>query len=89
MRRLFDVSVSILMAVVLLVSQTWVVTAAYADNLINGSVDSTNFYSDDSTAIEDRSVSEGQELDASPVVNVAADSFSVDLVCRTLLCIFK
>lgn len=38
-RRLFDVSVSILMAVVLLVSQTWVVTAAYADNLINGSVD--------------------------------------------------
>ena len=74
MRRLFDVSVSILMAVVLLVSQTWVVTAAYADNLINGSVDSTNFYSDDSTAIEDRSVSEGQELDASPVVSKPQDA---------------
>ena len=73
-RRLFDVSVSILMAVVLLVSQTWVVTAAYADNLINGSVDSTNFYSDDSTAIEDRSVSEGQELDASPVVSKPQDA---------------
>lgn len=37
-RRLFDVSVSILMGVVLLVSQTWVVTAAYADYSISGSL---------------------------------------------------
>ncbi len=30
-RRLFDMSVSILMAAVLLMSQSWAVTAAYAD----------------------------------------------------------
>lgn len=51
-RRLFDVSVSILMATVLLMGQSWAVTAAYADYLINGSADSTNFYFDDSAAIE-------------------------------------
>lgn len=41
-RRLFDVSVSILMAAVLLMSQSWAVTAAYADYSVNGSTDSTN-----------------------------------------------
>lgn len=74
MRRLFDVSVSILMATVLLMGQSWAVTAAYADYLINGSADSTNFYFDDSAAIEDRSVSEGQESDASPVVSEPQDA---------------
>lgn len=65
MRRLFDVSVSILMAAVLLMSQSWAVTAAYADYSVNGSTDSTNLNSDlnseDSNAIDDGSDSEGQE----------------------------
>ena len=58
-RRLFDVSVSILMAVVLLVSQTWVVTAAYADYSISGFADLASFNSEDPSVIEDGSVSEG------------------------------
>ena len=68
-RRLFDVSVSILMAAVLLMSQSWAVTAAYADYSVNGSTDSTNLNSDlnseDSNAIDDGSDSEGQESNAS------------------------
>ncbi len=54
-RRLFDVSVSILMAAVLLMSQSWAVTAAYADYSVNGSTDSTNLNSEDSNAIDDGS----------------------------------
>ena len=74
MRRLFDVSVSILMAVVLLVSQTWVVTAAYADYSISGSADLASFNSEDPSVIEDGSVSEGQESDASSVVSELQDA---------------
>lgn len=64
-RRLFDVSVSILMAAVLLLSQSWAVTAAYADYSVNGSTDSTNLNSEDSNAIDDGSGPEGQESNAS------------------------
>ncbi len=78
MRRLFDVSVSILMAAMLLMSQSWAVTAAYADYSVNGSTDSTNLNSDlnseDSNAIDDGSDSEGQESNASPVVNESQDT---------------
>ena len=74
MRRLFDVSVSILMAVVLLVSQTWVVTAAYADYSISESADLASFNSEDPSVIEDGSVSEGQESDASSVVSELQDA---------------
>ena len=74
MRRLFDVSVSILMAVVLLVSQTWVVTAAYADYSISGFADLASFNSEDPSVIEDGSVSEGQESDASSVVSELQDA---------------
>ena len=74
MRRLFDVSVSILMAAVLLMSQSWVVTAAYADYSVNGSTDSTNLNSEDSNAIDDGSGPEGQESNASPVVNESQDT---------------
>ena len=74
MRRLFDVSVSILMAAVLLMSQSWAVTAAYADYSVNGSTDSTNLNSEDSNAIDDCSGPEGQESNASPVVNESQDT---------------
>ena len=74
MRRLFDVSVSILMAAVLLMSQSWAVTAAYADYSVNGSTDSTNLNSEDLSAIDDGSDSEGQESNASPVVNESQDT---------------
>ncbi|RHA65174.1 hypothetical protein DW925_09840 [Collinsella sp. AM43-1] len=73
-RRLFDVSVSILMAAVLLMSQSWAVTAAYADYSVNGSTDSTNLNSEDSNAIDDGSGPEGQESNASPVVNESQDT---------------
>ena len=73
-RRLFDMSVSILMAAVLLMSQSWAVTAAYADSSVNGSTDSTNLNSEDSNAIDDGSDSEGHELNASPVVNESQDT---------------
>ena len=73
-RRLFDMSVSILMAVVLLVSQTWVVTAAYADYSISGSADLASFNSEDPSVIEDGSVSEGQESDAFSVVSELQDA---------------
>ena len=73
-RRLFDMSVSILMAAVLLMSQSWAVTAAYADYSVNGSTDSTNLNSEDSNAFDDGSDSEGHELNASPVVNESQDT---------------
>ena len=74
MRRLFDVSVSILMAAVLLMSQSWAVTAAYADYSVNGSTDLTNLNSEDSNAFDDGSDSEGQESNASQVVNESQDT---------------
>lgn len=66
MRRLFDVSVSILMAAVLLVSQTWAVTAAYADYSINGFASSNDSVLDSSAATQDGLVSEEQKLDGTP-----------------------
>ena len=65
-RRLFDVSVSILMAAVLLVSQTWAVTAAYADYSINGFASSNDSVLDGSAATQDGLVSEEQKLDGTP-----------------------
>ena len=62
------------MAAVLLMSQSWTVTAAYADYSVNGSTDSTNLNSEDSNAIDDGSDSEGHELNASPVVNESQDT---------------
>ena len=66
MRRLFDVSVSILMAAVLLVSQTWAVTAAYADYSINGFASSNDSVLDGSAATQDGLVSEEQKSDGTP-----------------------
>lgn len=39
MKRLLDVSVSILVVIALFMSQSWAVTAAYADYSIDGSDD--------------------------------------------------
>lgn len=44
MKRLLDVSVSILVVVALFMSQSWAVTAAYADYSIDGSDDSSSFH---------------------------------------------
>ena len=46
MKRLLDVSVSILVVIALFMSQSWAVTAAYADYSIDGvsaTVKTTNF----------------------------------------------
>lgn len=45
MKRLLDVSVSILVVVALFMSQSWAVTAAYADYSIDGSDDSSKLSS--------------------------------------------
>lgn len=66
MRRLFDVSVSVLMAAVLLVSQSWVVSAAYADYSINGSAGSNDSVLEGSATAQDCSVSEEQKSDGTP-----------------------
>ena len=66
MRRLIDVSVSMLVVAALFMSQSWIVPAAYADYSINGSADSANLHSEDSTSIEDGSAFEVQESEASP-----------------------
>ena len=66
MRRLFDVSVSILMVAVLLVSQSWVVSAAYADYSINGSAGSNDSVLEGSATAQDCSVSEEQKSDGTP-----------------------
>lgn len=60
MRRLFDVSVSVLMAAVMLVSQSWAVTAAYADYSISEPVGSNGSVLEGSAATQDGSVSEEQ-----------------------------
>ena len=66
MRRLFDVSVSVLMAAVLLVSQSWAVTAAYADYSINRSAGSNDSVLEGSATAQDCSVSEEQKSDGTP-----------------------
>ena len=66
MRRLFDVSVSVLIAAVLLVSQSWAVTAAYADYSINESAGSNDSVLEGSAAAQDCSVSEEQKSDDTP-----------------------
>lgn len=43
MKRLLDVLVSILVVIALFMSQSWAVTAAYADYSIDGSDDSNSF----------------------------------------------
>ena len=63
MRRLFDVSVSVLMAAVLLVSQSWAVTAAYADYSISESAGSNDSVLEGSAAAQVGSVSEEQKSD--------------------------
>ena len=65
-RRLFDVSVSVLIAAVLLVSQSWAVTAAYADYSINGSAGSNDSVLEGSAATQDGLVSEEQKTDGAP-----------------------
>lgn len=50
MKRLLDVSVSILVVIALFMSQSWAVTAAYADYSIDGSDDSNSFHLEGSTS---------------------------------------
>lgn len=57
-RRLFDVSVSVLMAAVLLVSQSWAVTAAYAEYSINEFVGSKDSVLEGSAVTQGGSVSD-------------------------------
>ena len=66
MRRLFDVSVSVLMAAVLLVCQSWAVTAAYADYSISVPAGSNDSVLEGSVATQDGSVSEDQKSDGTP-----------------------
>ena len=66
MRRFFDVSVSVLMAAVLLVSQSWAVTSAYADYSIDESAGSNDFVLEGSAATQDASVSEEHKSDGIP-----------------------
>ena len=66
MRRLFDVSVSVLMAAVLLVSQSWAVTATYADYSISVPAGSNDSVLEGSVATQDGSVSEDQKSDGTP-----------------------
>lgn len=67
MKRLLDVSVSMLVVIALFMSQSWAVTAAYADYSIGGIDDSSSFHLEDSTSNQVKSISEGQESDASSV----------------------
>lgn len=66
MRRLFNVSVSILMVVALCMSQSWVLTAAYADSSIDGLSGPGTQSVEDSAAIQDGSVSGDQKSDVAP-----------------------
>lgn len=52
MKRLLDVSVSILVVIALFMSQSWAVTAAYADYSIDGSDDSNSFHLEGSLPIK-------------------------------------
>ena len=74
MRRLFDVSVSVLMAAVLLVSQSWAVTAAYADYSISESAGSNDSVLEGSAATQEGSVSEEQKLDGTPKNSESQDA---------------
>ena len=67
MKRLLDVSVSILVVVALFMSQSWAVTAAYADYSIDGSDDSSSFHLEGSSSNQVDPISEGQESDAGSV----------------------
>ena len=64
MKRLLDVSVSILVVIALFMSQSWAMTAAYADYSIDGSDGSSSFHLEDSTSNQVKPISEGQESDA-------------------------
>lgn len=77
MKRLLDVSVSILVVIALFMSQSWAMTAAYADYSIDGSDDSSSFHLEDSTSNQVKPISEGQESDASSVDSEPQDAQQV------------
>ena len=77
MKRLLDVSVSILVVIALFMSQSWAVTAAYADYSIDGSDDSNSFHLEGSTSNQAEPISEGQESDAGSVDSEPQDAQQV------------
>ena len=77
MKRLLDVSVSILVVIALFMSQSWAVTAAYADYSIDGSDDSNSFHLEGSTSNQVEPISEGQESDAGSVDSEPQDAQQV------------
>ena len=77
MKRLLDVSVSILVVIALFMSQSWAMTAAYADYSIDGSDGSSSFHLEDSTSNQVKPISEGQESDASSVDSEPQDAQQV------------
>lgn len=77
MKRLLYVSVSILVVIALFMSQSWVVTAAYADYSIDGSDDSSSFHLEGSVSNQVELISEGQESDAGSVDSEPQDAQQV------------
>ena len=77
MKRLLDVSVSILVVIALFMSQSWAVTAAYADYSIDGSDDSNSFHLEGSTSNQAEPISGGQESDAGSVDSEPQDAQQV------------
>lgn len=77
MKRLLDVSVSMLVVIALFMSQSWVVTAAYADYSIDGSDDSSSFHLEGSVSNQVELISEGQESDAGSVDSEPQDAQQV------------
>ena len=63
MKRLFNVSASILMVAVLFMSQSWVSSAAYADYLTSLPAGESGSVHEGSVSMQDESVSEGKEAD--------------------------
>ena len=77
MKRLLYVSVSILVVIALFMSQSWVVTAAYADYSIDGSDDSSSFHLEGSVSNQVELISKGQESDAGSVDSEPQDAQQV------------
>ena len=77
MKRLLDVSVFILVVIALFMSQSWAVTAAYADYSIDGSDDSNSFHLEGSTSNQAEPISGGQESDAGSVDSEPQDAQQV------------
>lgn len=81
MKRLFNVSASILMVAVLFMSQSWVSSAAYADYLTSLPAGESGSVHEGSVSMQDESVSEGKEADATSENNgsqVAQEASSED-----------